>query len=179
MGAGGVWGVYVLVSPYKKAGALINCFPSRHRLHLNDSCVSQAVFSLYLNNVLKSLKLKCRSTSSAYPQISISNGAEKGVGGEYAVDDTGREGLFMRLPLKNLLLDRSRGDKSVDKTIFLLAVSPYSCEGLLICRWIPVSPMSAPIKKCGGRFVGGTGIKEDETICADEVEAAATCFGTQ
>jgi hypothetical protein len=85
----------------------------------------------------------------------------------------------MRLPLKNLLLDRSRGDKSVDKTIFLLAVSPYSCEGLLICRWIPVSPMSAPIKKCGGRFVGGTGIKEDETICADEVEAAATCFGTQ
>ena len=30
-------GTYVLVSPYKNAGALTICFPSLHRLHLNVS----------------------------------------------------------------------------------------------------------------------------------------------
>ena len=44
----------------------MNCFPFRHRLHLNVSCVSHFVDSLYLNKVLRSSREKCLSTSSAY-----------------------------------------------------------------------------------------------------------------
>ena len=58
-------GGYELVSPYKNAGALINCFPFLQRLHLNVSCVSQFVVSLYLKRVRRSVREKCLSTSSA------------------------------------------------------------------------------------------------------------------
>jgi hypothetical protein len=48
---------YVLESPYKSAGALTNCFPLLHRLHLNVSCVSHSV-SLNSNNCLRSSWVK-------------------------------------------------------------------------------------------------------------------------
>lgn len=56
---------YLLVSPYKRAGALTSCFPSRHLLHLNVSCVSHCVVSLNLKSCLKLSTEKCRSVSSA------------------------------------------------------------------------------------------------------------------
>ena len=55
---------YVLESPYKSAGALTNCFPPLHRLHLNVSCVSHSV-SLNSNNCLRSSWVKWRAVSSA------------------------------------------------------------------------------------------------------------------
>jgi hypothetical protein len=59
-------GGYELVSPYKNAGALTNCFPFLQRLHLKVSWVSQFVVSLYLKRVRRSLREKCLSTSSAW-----------------------------------------------------------------------------------------------------------------
>jgi hypothetical protein len=56
---------HLLASPYSSAGALINCLPSLHRLHLNVSCVSQTVFSLNLKSCRRSSPEKCRSVSSA------------------------------------------------------------------------------------------------------------------
>jgi len=58
--------------------------------------------------------------------------------GEYTVDDAGGEGLFMRLALKDFFFDCACCDETVDKTVFLLTVSPDSCECLLICSRIPV-----------------------------------------
>jgi hypothetical protein len=55
---------YVLESPYNKAGALTNCFPPLHRLHLNVSWVSHSV-SLNSNNCLRSSWVKWRAVSSA------------------------------------------------------------------------------------------------------------------
>jgi hypothetical protein len=69
IGGEGEWGTYELVSPYKNAGALMNCLPFLQRLHLNVSCVSQFVVSLYLNRVRKSRREKCLSTSSAYSRL--------------------------------------------------------------------------------------------------------------
>ena len=54
----------MLESPYKSAGALTNCFPPLHRLHLNVSWVSHSV-SLNSNNCLKSSWVKWRAVSSA------------------------------------------------------------------------------------------------------------------
>ena len=78
---------YVLVSPYKNAGDLANCFPFAQRLHVKVSCVSQFVPSLYLNNVLKSFSEKCRSTSSAY-KSTTPNKKRKGTGGLHCQQHT-------------------------------------------------------------------------------------------
>lgn len=58
-------GTYVLASPYSSAGALTNCLPSLHRLHLYVSCVSHSVSVLKLNSCRRSSCVKCRAVSSA------------------------------------------------------------------------------------------------------------------
>ena len=81
----------------------------------------------------------------------------------------------MRLSLKDFFFDCACCDEAVDETIFLLTVSPDSCECLLICGGIPVYNQSVSAFSVGG-VAGGTWIKEDKTICADEIDSAATCF---
>ena len=55
---------YVLASPYRSAGDLINCFPSLHRLHLKVSWVSHKVSSLNEKSCRSISTEKCRSASS-------------------------------------------------------------------------------------------------------------------
>lgn len=55
---------YVLASPYNNAGALMICFPSLQRLHLNVSWVSQRVLSLKRKSFRRASTEKCRSMSS-------------------------------------------------------------------------------------------------------------------
>lgn len=77
------------------------------------------------------------------------------------VDHTRRQRLFMRLSLKDLLLDGARRDEAVHETILLLAVAPDSRQGLLVGGRVPVR------------------IKEDEPVAPDEIEAAAARFAAE
>ena len=55
----------MLASPYNNAGDFTICFPSLHRLHLNDvSCVSHSVCSLNRKSFRSESREKWRSTSS-------------------------------------------------------------------------------------------------------------------
>lgn len=74
--------------------------------------------------------------------------------GEYTIDDAGREGLFVRLSLKDFFFDCACCDEAVDETIFLLTVSPDSCKCLLICGGIPVYNQSVSAFQLEGRRPG-------------------------
>lgn len=67
----------------------------------------------------------------------------------------------MRLALENLLFDRSRGNESVDKAVFLLPVTPDTGQRLLISGWVPVW------------------IEQDESVGTDEVETTSTGLTTE
>ena len=69
--------------------------------------------------------------------------------------------MFVGLALEDFLLDRAGCDEAVDETVFLLAVSPDSGEGLLISGGVPV------------------GIEEDKSVGADEIETASSGFTTE
>lgn len=75
------------------------------------------------------------------------------------VHDTTAQGLLVTLPHENLLLDTPRRDKPVRETILPLSVTPHARKCLLVCRRVPV------------------GVEEDESVRADQVDAAAACFG--
>ena len=62
----------------------------------------------------------------------------------------------MRLSLEDLFLNRSGGDESVNKAIFLLAVPPDTGQSLLVGCRIPI------------------GIKKHKSICSDQVETASS-----
>ena len=62
------------------------------------------------------------------------------------------------MTLEDLLFDSSCSNEPIHETIFLLAVSPDSCEGLLISGRIPVW------------------VEKNEAIGADEIETAAASF---
>ena len=147
---------YVLESPYSRAGALTNCFPPLHRLHLNVSWVSHSV-SLNSNNCLKSSWVKWRAVSSA----SSTTHADRfcfwhlGISSLILVDEQQRGGrthclwkIFSSIVpvVWNLY---TKPDDQPDlmmggmvRTFLLLTISPYSSQGLLITSRIPILPIS-------------------------------------
>ena len=72
-----------------------------------------------------------------------------------------RQALLRQLPLKHLLLDRARAEHAVKVAPLLLPVAPDSRGRLLVVRGVPI------------------GVEEDETVAADEVEAAPARFGRE
>ena len=128
---------YVLESPYNNAGALTNCFPPLHRLHLNVSWVSHSV-SLNSNNCLKSSWVKWRAVSSASSTTHADRFCFWHLESAHPIMNRGGRDV---LPLEDLFFYRScclesvyetcplatskeRGGKV--RTFLLLTISPYS-----------------------------------------------------
>lgn len=79
----------------------------------------------------------------------------------FVIDDCVWQCFLVRLPLENLLFDRSCCQQSINKTRFLLSVTPYTSHCLFIIRWIPVR------------------IEHDQTISSDQIQTAATSLRAQ
>lgn len=58
------------------------------------------------------------------------------------IDDAGRESLLVGLALEDLLFDRPGRDESIDEALFLLTITPYTSQGLLVGGRVPVCEKS-------------------------------------
>ena len=77
------------------------------------------------------------------------------------VDHTRGQGLLVGLALEDLLFNGAGRDEAVHEAVFLLAVAPYTGQGLLVGGGVPV------------------GVEEDEAVGADEIQTAATGLGRE
>ncbi len=165
----------MLASPYSKAGALIICLPFLHRLHLNVSCVSQSVFSLNKNSCRSASIEKWRSVFSF-----SSTTAE-----ERACLLACRWKIFssivpveMNRYTKPSIPINTRSTKGID-THILSSGRLATLEQELVDQ-----PQDSNLKQsqCGkrsGERVLPTGVEENESIGANEIDTTPAGFTAQ
>ena len=174
---------HLLVSPYNKAGALTSCLPSRHRLHLNVSWVSQTVVSLNLKSCRKLSTEKWRSVSSAASTTHADKSCfEHLIVGLTQPGSAIETHAVRSLSLEDLLFDRSRSLESIDETFLLLPITPYTSQSLLIactvCRVVSNRRLhELPSLRRDSRVPSG--IKQDQTVGTDQVDTTSSSFTTE
>lgn len=77
------------------------------------------------------------------------------------IHNRARQPLLANLSLEYLLLHRSGAEKAINPACLLLPISPYTSHRLTVIGRIPI------------------GIKQDQSIRSDQVQAHASCLGGQ